>query len=171
MIISPQRQAAAELGRRLANGWKREEGMFTLRDVYRNEWSGLASPDAVRRVLPLLEDAGWVRPAELDVAKGQAEPAERIVPGQPQATTEDEMSTSRWLHWTPKEASIIRKTSEPEPTKPTELNFVSFVSAPRVVSKRLRSGSTPSQQRCSRTVLSVPVTPCTGRTMSATTNA
>ena len=104
--------------------------MFTLRDVYRNEWSGLASPDAVRRVLPLLEDAGWVRPAELDVAKGQAEPAERIVPGQPQATTEDEMSTSRWLHWTPKEASIIRKTSEPEPTKPTELNFVSFVSAP-----------------------------------------
>jgi len=37
------------------------------------------------------------------------------------------MSTSRWLHWTPK-ASIIHKTSEPEPTKPTEPNFVSFVS-------------------------------------------
>ena len=71
MIISPERQAAAELGRRLANGWKREEGMFTLRDVYRNEWSGLASPDAVRRALHLLEDAGWVRLAELDVAKGR----------------------------------------------------------------------------------------------------
>lgn len=71
MIISPERQAAAELGRHLADGWKRKEGMFTVRDVYRNEWSGLASPDAVRRVLPLLEDAGWVRSAESDVAKGR----------------------------------------------------------------------------------------------------
>jgi putative DNA primase/helicase len=71
MIISPERQAAAELCRRLANGWKREEGMFTVRDVYRNEWSGLASPDAVRRTLSLLEDAGWVRPADLNVAKGR----------------------------------------------------------------------------------------------------
>jgi putative DNA primase/helicase len=71
MIISPERQAVAELGRHLADGWKRKEGMFTVRDVYRNEWSGLATPDAVRRVLPLLEDAGWVRQAESDVSKGR----------------------------------------------------------------------------------------------------
>lgn len=39
------------------------------------------------------------------------------------------MNASRWLHWTPT-ASIIQKTSEPEPTKPPEPNFVSSVSAP-----------------------------------------
>ena len=41
MIISPERQAAAELGRRLAAGWKRIEGIFAVRDVYRNEWRDL----------------------------------------------------------------------------------------------------------------------------------
>jgi uncharacterized protein DUF3987 len=62
MIISPERAAAAELGRRIVAGWKRSEALFSLRDVYRNEWSGLATPEAVRQVLPLLEDAGWIRP-------------------------------------------------------------------------------------------------------------
>jgi len=61
MIVSPQRQAAAELAHRLATGWKRTEGRFTVRDVYRNDWRGLKSPDDVRRTLPLLKDAGWIR--------------------------------------------------------------------------------------------------------------
>jgi hypothetical protein len=69
MIISPARQAATELGRHLAAGWKRTEGMFTVRDVYRNEWSDLTTPEAVRRVLPMLEDAGWVRLAEMQCRK------------------------------------------------------------------------------------------------------
>lgn len=64
MIISPQRQAAADLGRRLQDGWKREEGMFTVRDVYRNEWSGLDTPEKVRAALPVLVDAAWVREKE-----------------------------------------------------------------------------------------------------------
>jgi hypothetical protein len=37
------------------------------------------------------------------------------------------MSTSRWLTWTP-EASIMQKTPDPELTKPTKPDFVSFVS-------------------------------------------
>ncbi|MGA3212505.1 MAG: YfjI family protein [Terriglobales bacterium] len=65
MIISPERQAAAELGRRLKAGWKRAEGMFTVRELYRKEWRGLSTPEEARRVLPLLEDVGWVRPAEI----------------------------------------------------------------------------------------------------------
>src|SRR5262249_6297402 len=56
MIISPERQAAAELGRRVADGWKRPEGMFTVRDVYQNDWRGLETPDAVRRAISILED-------------------------------------------------------------------------------------------------------------------
>jgi putative DNA primase/helicase len=71
MLISPERQAAAELGRHLKAGWKRQNGMFTVRDVYQNDWRGLNAPDAVRRALPLLEDFGWVRRVELEQGKGR----------------------------------------------------------------------------------------------------
>jgi putative DNA primase/helicase len=66
MIISPERQAAAELGRHLAAGWKDTEGMLTVRDVYQNDWRDLSTPDAAGRALAILQDAGWVQPAELD---------------------------------------------------------------------------------------------------------
>jgi uncharacterized protein DUF3987 len=62
MIIAPERRAAAELGRRIQSGWKQAEGLFTVRDVYQNDWSGLTTANAVRQVLPLLEDAEWIRP-------------------------------------------------------------------------------------------------------------
>ena len=69
MILSPERLGATELGRHLAAGWKRAEGMFTVRDVYRSEWRDLTTPEAVRRVLPILEDAGWVQLAEMQYRK------------------------------------------------------------------------------------------------------
>jgi putative DNA primase/helicase len=71
MLISPERAAAAELGRHLTQGWKRAEGLFTVREVYRNEWRGLSTPDDVRRVLPLLLDAGWLRPADVGSQPGR----------------------------------------------------------------------------------------------------
>jgi putative DNA primase/helicase len=71
MLLSPERQAAAELGRHLAAGWKRSESMFTVRDVYQNDWRGLNTPDSVRQTLPLLEDAGWVRRVEIERAEGR----------------------------------------------------------------------------------------------------
>jgi putative DNA primase/helicase len=46
--ISPDRLAAVSLARRLAKGWKRDDGTFTIRDVYRNEWAGLSTPDEAR---------------------------------------------------------------------------------------------------------------------------
>ncbi len=70
MIISPERQAAAELGRHFKQGWKRAEGMFTVRDVYHNDWRGLETPDAVRRAMSLLEDANWVRPIPRERPEG-----------------------------------------------------------------------------------------------------
>lgn len=69
MIVAPDRRAATELGRHLAAGWKGAEGMFTVRDVYRNEWRGLTTPEAVRRVLLILEEAEWVRLAEIQCGK------------------------------------------------------------------------------------------------------
>jgi len=64
-VVAPERQAAAELGRRLKAGWKRQEGMFTVREVYNNNWRGLSEPEEARRALEFLEDAGWVRRMEL----------------------------------------------------------------------------------------------------------
>jgi hypothetical protein len=77
MIISPERQAAAELGRRLVNGWRHGEGMFTVRDVYQNDWRGLQTPDAVRRAIPILEDANWVRSKPLENKGEGGRPSER----------------------------------------------------------------------------------------------
>jgi len=71
MIISPERAAAAELGRRLAEGWKRAEGTFTVREVYRNDWSRLDTPERVRPALEILEDAGWVRQIESERPTGR----------------------------------------------------------------------------------------------------
>jgi putative DNA primase/helicase len=59
--ISPERLAAIALAKRLKNGWKHDQGSFTLRDVYQNDWSGLATPEEAEAALRLLEDAGWVR--------------------------------------------------------------------------------------------------------------
>jgi hypothetical protein len=83
MIISPERQAAAELGRRLAAGWKRTEGMFSVRDVYQNDWRSLETPDAARRALAILVDAGWVQllPAEYQATGGRPSELYEINPG------------------------------------------------------------------------------------------
>jgi putative DNA primase/helicase len=79
MIILPERQAAAEIGRRLTAGWKRNDGMFTVRELYRNEWSELSSPDSVRRALAILKDAGWVRLAPLENKTTGGRPSELYV--------------------------------------------------------------------------------------------
>lgn len=71
MIVSPERQAAAELGRHLGTGWKQAEGFFTVRDVYQNDWRGLKAPDDVRKALPFLEDAAWVRRMEPERTTGR----------------------------------------------------------------------------------------------------
>ena len=57
----PEHHAAIALSKRLAKGWKREDGVFTVRDVYRNNWSNLDSPDEARGALQVLEEYGWVR--------------------------------------------------------------------------------------------------------------
>jgi putative DNA primase/helicase len=72
-VISSLRQAAAELGRHLAAGWKREEGRFTVREIYRSDWRGLDSPEIVREALEILSDANWVRPV---VSKTNGRPSE-----------------------------------------------------------------------------------------------
>lgn len=51
--------AARVLARRIQ---KRDlQSPFTARDVYRNEWSGLSSPEEVRAATEILEDLNWLR--------------------------------------------------------------------------------------------------------------
>jgi putative DNA primase/helicase len=57
----PEQHAAIALSKRLAKGWKREDGFFTVRDVYRSGWTALDSPETARGALLVLEEFRWVR--------------------------------------------------------------------------------------------------------------
>ncbi len=79
--VRPERQGAIALSKRLAKGWKREEGVFTVRDVYRNGWHMLDSPDAARGALLVLTEYGWVREeAGSDKSPGRPSETYRINP-------------------------------------------------------------------------------------------
>jgi len=67
---------SSELGRHLVAGWKRSEEIFSVRDVYQNDWRELATSDAVRRALAILEDAGWVRLLALENKTTGGRPSE-----------------------------------------------------------------------------------------------
>jgi putative DNA primase/helicase len=72
LIISPERAAASELGYHLLNeGWKRHEGCFTLRDIYRHHWTGLDTSEKARAAIEILIDHGWLRPIESDKNNGR----------------------------------------------------------------------------------------------------
>ena len=74
--ITPETMAAITLSRKLAGGWKRGEGRFALRDVYRNCWTGLSAPEETRAALLLLEEAGWIRRESNEAGPGR--PAENF---------------------------------------------------------------------------------------------
>jgi putative DNA primase/helicase len=74
--VRPEHNAAIALSRRLATGWRREEGVFTVRDVYRNGWEMLDAPDRARAALMVLTEYNWIR----------EEPADNSGPGRPTET-------------------------------------------------------------------------------------
>jgi Protein of unknown function (DUF3987) len=74
--VRPEHHAAIALSRRLAKGWKRAEGVFTVRDVYRNQWAALDSPDAARGALQVLEEYGWVQREPLGDSQTPGRPSE-----------------------------------------------------------------------------------------------
>jgi len=79
----PGQSAAIALSQRLVKGWKREDGLFTVRDVYQNGWSILNTPEAVRAALLVLTEYGWVRQVASDVSSstgGRPSEAYRINP-------------------------------------------------------------------------------------------
>jgi hypothetical protein len=85
--LSSEKAAAITLSRKLARGWMQEAGRFALRDVYRQGWSGLTSPDEARLALKLLEEKAWVRRATSDGGPGRPSEEYTINPHLKEATT------------------------------------------------------------------------------------
>jgi putative DNA primase/helicase len=52
-------------------------GFFSSRDVYRNGWSGLDSPEAVKRAAEVLLDAGWLREVSIESGSSGGRPPVR----------------------------------------------------------------------------------------------
>lgn len=78
-IVSPELRAARELSRHISAG---ELGgdRFTVRQVYRHDWSGLTTPNQVRAAVEILEDAGWIRQAPQEPGAGRPSEAFDINP-------------------------------------------------------------------------------------------
>jgi putative DNA primase/helicase len=78
-IVSPELRAARELARHLAAGELGTE-QFTVRQVYQRDWAGLTTPSRVRAAIEIVQEAGWVRPAEPDGGPGRPTEAFLINP-------------------------------------------------------------------------------------------
>ncbi len=72
----PEQHAAIALSKRLAKGWKRDDGFFTVRDVYRSGWAGLDSPDKVRGALAVLEEFAWIQREKMGDSQTPGRPSE-----------------------------------------------------------------------------------------------
>ncbi len=83
--ISPATAAAKPLADRIIKGYLK--GVFTVRDVYRNQWRGLTDREDVTQGLDLLEALGWVRGQE-ERSSGRPTVSYQINPGvSPQAAS------------------------------------------------------------------------------------
>lgn len=73
-VVSPETAATRDLARHIKAGDLPE--LFSTRDVYFKGWSGLDSPERVRRALDFLEDAAWVCKAEPPTSPSGGRPSE-----------------------------------------------------------------------------------------------
>jgi putative DNA primase/helicase len=80
MDVPLEKRAVLNLAHRLANGWKHEAGIFTIRDVERHNWSLLTEPEAVRKAASMLESAGWLRREKASQGMGRPSEMYRINP-------------------------------------------------------------------------------------------
>lgn len=72
-IVSPELRAARELAKKIKAG--KLARIFSLRDVYVKNWSSLATPNAARAAVRILEDTKWFE--DLQSEPGPGRPSER----------------------------------------------------------------------------------------------
>jgi Protein of unknown function (DUF3987) len=73
-VVSPELRAARELAKKIKG--KKLGAIFSLRDIYVKNWSGLDTPEAARMAVRILEDSNWVRALESEPGRGR--PSERF---------------------------------------------------------------------------------------------
>jgi hypothetical protein len=78
-VVSPGLHAARVLAEKIIKHKLPAE--FSLRDVYRPQWSGLPGPEEARAALRVLEDYGWVRPAVVEGGPGRPSEPWQTNPG------------------------------------------------------------------------------------------
>jgi putative DNA primase/helicase len=76
-VVSARMKAAADLAAKLKKGKVGGGGTVTRRDIYRNQWTGLDTPESAGDALEILEDAGWVRPCPSQSPPIGGRPADR----------------------------------------------------------------------------------------------
>lgn len=84
-IVSPELRAARELGKKVRSGQAgtadKESGLTVLsaREVYRQGWTGLSTPQEVYAAIEILEDAGWLRPFRQESGPSGGRPSSRYI--------------------------------------------------------------------------------------------
>jgi hypothetical protein len=78
-ITTPRWRAARELAAKIKDHKVGADGFFVCRDVYRQGWTNLDSPEAVNEAVEVLEDAGWVRQVSVQSSDplGRGRPSSR----------------------------------------------------------------------------------------------
>jgi putative DNA primase/helicase len=76
-VVTPEIRGAQELAEKIKNRKVGADGFFTCRDVYLKGWSGLDTPESVKRAAEVLQDAGWVRDLSLESGPSGGRPANR----------------------------------------------------------------------------------------------
>jgi putative DNA primase/helicase len=84
-VVSPELRAARELGERIKTGQAGKPGkkfgltVLSPREVYRQGWSGLSTPQEVQGAIGILEDAGWLRPIRQESGPSGGRPGTRYI--------------------------------------------------------------------------------------------
>jgi putative DNA primase/helicase len=80
-IVTPQMRAAHDLAEKIKQKTVGADGFFSCRDVYFKDWTGLNTPEAVKKAAEVLLDAGWIRDVPAEPRPGRRPAAMRSIRG------------------------------------------------------------------------------------------
>jgi putative DNA primase/helicase len=77
-VFSADEITAKLLAEKIKNGEVSGDGSFSCRDVYKNQWKGLKTPEAVKVAMGVLEKKGWIRAVDGSPEQNLGRPSERF---------------------------------------------------------------------------------------------
>ncbi len=76
-VVTPQLRAARELADKIKRRQIGASGSFSCREVYLKGWSGLDTPEIVKRAAEVLQDGGWLRDESSEPGQSGGRPSHR----------------------------------------------------------------------------------------------